>query len=159
MDISSIQGRLVIPFSSAYTASKHALEALSESYRYELAPTGVEVVIVEPGAFPTAVWTKMMTPEDQERTISYGSLAATPDKLWSGMSSLMQSEQAPSPQVVADAVVQLIETPVGNRPLRVVVDPFGGGAGPTAINETASQIQGQLLESFGLNHLLAVDQS
>jgi len=158
INISSIQGRLVIPFASAYTASKYALEALSESYRYELAPTGVEVVIVEPGGFSSAAVAKMITPEDQERTRSYGSLAVTPDKLWSGIRSQMQSEQFPRPQVVADAVVQLIETPVGHRPLRVVVDPLTGGAGPTAINETTSQIQGQLLESLGLNDLLVVDQ-
>jgi len=56
-------------------------------------------------------------------------------------------------------VIKLIETPAGYRPVRSVVDPFGGGAGPTAINETASQVQAQLLESFGLSQLLTLQPS
>ncbi len=52
INISSIMGRMVIPFAAVYTASKFALEGLSESWRYELGTFGIEVVIVEPGGFP-----------------------------------------------------------------------------------------------------------
>lgn len=158
MNISSTMGRLVIPFSAAYTASKYALEALTESYRYELASSGVDVVLVEPGGFASNYWSKLMTPHDQERASSYGEFAETPEKFWAGIAGMMQSEQAPHPQVVADAILQLIETPAGQRPLRTVVDPATGGAAPSTINQTTAEIQNQLLESFGLKALLSLQQ-
>jgi short-subunit dehydrogenase len=46
VNISSVMGRLFFLFADAYTASKTALEGLSESYRYELAGTGVDVTII-----------------------------------------------------------------------------------------------------------------
>lgn len=49
VNVSSVGGRLVVPFAAPYCASKHALEALSDSLRVELAPFGVRVVVVEPG--------------------------------------------------------------------------------------------------------------
>jgi short-subunit dehydrogenase len=49
VNISSVAGRIARPFSSVYDATKHALEALSDGMRGELAPFGVRVVIVEPG--------------------------------------------------------------------------------------------------------------
>jgi short-subunit dehydrogenase len=49
INISSVAGRIARPFSSVYDATKHALEALSDGMRGELAPFGVRVVIVEPG--------------------------------------------------------------------------------------------------------------
>lgn len=154
--ISSAMGRIVIPFAAAYTASKYAVEALTESYHYELAPTGVDVVIVEPGGFASDYWGKLTTAADAARVSSYGVLANSADAFWAGISGVMQSEQAPSAQIIADAVVKLIQTPTGERPLRTVVDPANGGAGPTAVNKTTEQVQQQLLETFGLKNLLAV---
>lgn len=49
VNVSSVGGRLVVPFAAPYCASKHALEALSDALRVELAPFGVRVVVVEPG--------------------------------------------------------------------------------------------------------------
>jgi NAD(P)-dependent dehydrogenase (short-subunit alcohol dehydrogenase family) len=54
--ISSVQGRLAAPFVGPYAASKHALEALSDSLRAELLPSGVDVAIIEPGAVKTPIW-------------------------------------------------------------------------------------------------------
>ena len=53
VNVSSVQGRLATPFNGAYSASKFALEGLSESLRTELWPLGVRVAVVEPGAFRT----------------------------------------------------------------------------------------------------------
>lgn len=47
--VSSVMGRVSVPMSGWYCASKHALEALSDALRYEVAPFGVDVVLVEPG--------------------------------------------------------------------------------------------------------------
>jgi NAD(P)-dependent dehydrogenase (short-subunit alcohol dehydrogenase family) len=49
VNVSSIQGRVSPPLDGAYAASKHALEALSETMHYELSHFGIRTVIVEPG--------------------------------------------------------------------------------------------------------------
>ncbi len=54
VNVSSTNGFVVTPFMGAYSASKYALEALSDALRMELKPWGVEVVVVEPGAMKTA---------------------------------------------------------------------------------------------------------
>ena len=53
INVSSVEGRLVTPFSGGYAASKFALEGLSEALRYELWDQGIRVVVVEPGLFAT----------------------------------------------------------------------------------------------------------
>jgi NAD(P)-dependent dehydrogenase (short-subunit alcohol dehydrogenase family) len=54
----SIAGRSALPFLGAYAMSKHALEAMADSLRVELAPWGMHVAIVEPGTIATPIWTK-----------------------------------------------------------------------------------------------------
>jgi NAD(P)-dependent dehydrogenase (short-subunit alcohol dehydrogenase family) len=156
VNISSVMGRIVIPFAAAYTASKYALEGLSESYRYELSGTGVDVVLVEPGGFDTNFMVNMAYGEDQARLEGYGSLAEIPEKMWGSFSKILKGENAPNPQAVADAVLHLIETPAGSRPLRTVVDPLKGGEDPMAINRTTDNIQGKLFEGMGMQDLLSV---
>jgi NAD(P)-dependent dehydrogenase (short-subunit alcohol dehydrogenase family) len=56
--VSSIAGRSALPFLGAYAASKHALEALADTWRVELRPFGIEVSLVEPGTIRTPIWTK-----------------------------------------------------------------------------------------------------
>jgi NAD(P)-dependent dehydrogenase (short-subunit alcohol dehydrogenase family) len=53
INVSSIGGRISFPMMGAYTATKHAVEALSDALRMELAPFGIAVSIVEPGAIRT----------------------------------------------------------------------------------------------------------
>jgi NAD(P)-dependent dehydrogenase (short-subunit alcohol dehydrogenase family) len=53
VNISSVAGRIARPLSSVYDATKHALEAISDGLRGELAPFGVKVVIIEPGFIVT----------------------------------------------------------------------------------------------------------
>ena len=50
---SSVAGLMVAPFGAGYCASKHALEAVAEGLRVELAPLGIKVAIVNPGPFST----------------------------------------------------------------------------------------------------------
>ena len=54
INVSSVAGSISAPFTGAYSASKHAVEALSESAWFELRPFGVRVVLIEPGAFQTS---------------------------------------------------------------------------------------------------------
>ncbi|MCX8103577.1 MAG: SDR family oxidoreductase [Candidatus Bipolaricaulota bacterium] len=53
VNISSVLGRMAIPFSGPYTSSKFALEGLSETLRYELAPFNIKVILIEPGFIAT----------------------------------------------------------------------------------------------------------
>lgn len=63
VNISSIAGRSAMPFTAPYCASKHALEALSDSLRLELWRWKIPVSLIEPGAIKTPIWDKA-----QERT-------------------------------------------------------------------------------------------
>lgn len=56
VNISSIAGRVTTPMTGWYSASKHALEALSDALRQEVAQFGVKVVLIEPGGFGTGIW-------------------------------------------------------------------------------------------------------
>ncbi|MEP6985054.1 MAG: SDR family NAD(P)-dependent oxidoreductase, partial [Chloroflexota bacterium] len=56
INISSIGGRLAGPMLGAYHASKFAMEGLTDSLRQELAPWGIKVVSIEPGAIATPIW-------------------------------------------------------------------------------------------------------
>jgi len=58
VNMSSVAGKLASPFMSPYAMSKHALEAMSESLRRELAVHGIDVIIVGPGAIRTPIWAK-----------------------------------------------------------------------------------------------------
>jgi len=56
--VSSIGGRVAMPFSAPYAASKHAIEALGDALRVELRTSGVRVALVEPGSVATPIWDK-----------------------------------------------------------------------------------------------------
>ena len=56
--VSSILGLIGQPMVSSYCASKHALEGWAESLRIELRALGVKVVLIEPGAYKTDIWTR-----------------------------------------------------------------------------------------------------
>src|SRR5207237_10355636 len=55
LQIGSIVGRLGLPFLGLYGATKFALEGLTESYRYELAPFGIDAAILEAWSYPTSI--------------------------------------------------------------------------------------------------------
>jgi NAD(P)-dependent dehydrogenase (short-subunit alcohol dehydrogenase family) len=58
VNISSVGGKVGLPFLGAYVASKHGLEGMSESLRRELLLYGIDVIVIGPGAVATAIWDK-----------------------------------------------------------------------------------------------------
>lgn len=152
--ISSTFGRFVVPFVAPYTATKWALEALAESYSLELAGTGVDVAIVEPGAFDTGHAARIVPPADQERASSYGDISRVSGAMWASFVERLEAA-APDPQDVADALLGLIEAPAGSRPLRVVVDRVTGGGVVEDLNRTAEALGRDFFEGIGVAAPLA----
>jgi short-subunit dehydrogenase len=62
VNISSMGGRIYTPLGSWYHASKHALEGWSDCLRFELAPFGIDVIVIEPGIIETEFGNKMIGP-------------------------------------------------------------------------------------------------
>jgi len=71
VNVSSIAGLVSSPLAGWYTGAKHALEALTDSLRVEVARDGVQVVLIEPGGFKTGIWEDMT--RDIERHAAAGS--------------------------------------------------------------------------------------
>ena len=154
--VSSLAGRLVFPYFGIYCASKFALEAIAESYRYELSAHGIDSVIVEPGPFGTALIASSPKPEDAERLAGYGDVAQFPDKMLASFEAFYQSGDAVEPQVVADEITRLIELPREVRPLRTVC---GLDYGVRELNAHVEPVQRGLLEALGLADLDPVKHS
>lgn len=106
VNVGSVAGRVGVPYSGAYAASKHALEAISEALHFELAQLGIRVAIVEPGQFATDLATKSVVAS------SMGADTAEHQR-WqafrAAMRQLVHGEPA-DPQVVADVIVEAATT-------------------------------------------------
>lgn len=116
--LSSVAGRVVYPGSGVYCASKFAIEAFAEATSYELGPLGLDVAIVEPGAFPTNIGNSRVGPTDAQRVQDYSSLSGT----FAGVRAALSEEaKGRDAQEVADAILQLASLAPGSRPLRTPV--------------------------------------
>jgi NAD(P)-dependent dehydrogenase (short-subunit alcohol dehydrogenase family) len=146
LHVSSGAGRVVIPGMGLYCASKFAMEALAETYRYELASLGIDSVLIEPGAYATPIMEKLERGEDPSRKSGYGEMAEIPEKIQTKIAS-----SRANPQEIADTALQIIETPAGQRQLRYRLGP--GGPGVQRINALTDEVQAQLLEAFGITSL------
>jgi NAD(P)-dependent dehydrogenase (short-subunit alcohol dehydrogenase family) len=146
--VSSIAGRLVLPFTGVYSSSKWAIEGLAESLSYEVRPFGVDVAIVEPGAYDTNIGNTMVMPDDSERLASYGDVAKLLDTVGAGLAQRLRN----SPSEVGEAIMTLIAMPPGQRQLRT---PVPADTLVEAINEATKPIQRAALESFGVSSLAA----
>ncbi len=151
--VTSTIGRVVMPFLAIYVSTKFALEALAEGYRYELAPSGIESIIVEPGTFPTKLGANLVHPADPGRAEAYPALLPGLQGLGSMLAAMATDPNAPNPQEVADAILRLVEMPAGKRPIRTIVDqPMRPLV--EEINRLTDQIQAQAMGGMGMSGLL-----
>jgi NAD(P)-dependent dehydrogenase (short-subunit alcohol dehydrogenase family) len=148
--ISSGGGRVVVPSMGFYCASKWALEALAEEYRYELASLGIDSVIIQPGAYPTAVFDNIERAADTTREEGYGAVSGIADRILG-----MLGGSKGNPQEIADTVLRTIETPPGQRKLRQRVG--SGVQGIVDLNQLSEKVQEQILAGFGLTELTKFD--
>jgi NAD(P)-dependent dehydrogenase (short-subunit alcohol dehydrogenase family) len=153
VNVSSGWGRFSAPFTVAYNTSKFALEGLSEGLHYEVRPLGIDVAIVQPGAFPTEMSQKIQTGSEASIAGEYKAIADIPNKLFAAIGKMFETV-GPDPQEVADAVVDLINLPKGQRPLRTVVDRSTGEITRRANDAVKVEYQ-NVLTAFGMGDLLA----
>jgi len=147
VNVSSQQGRVIMPGVGAYAPTKFALEALSEQQAYELAPHGIEVVIIQPGGFNTNIganrarYMKALAERtDPRHAAGYpemmASMTRTPEPSKPGQS-------APPPKVdpadVPRAIAEIAAMPAGTRPMRRPVHP--GNKPQLEINRVSRETQ------------------
>jgi NAD(P)-dependent dehydrogenase (short-subunit alcohol dehydrogenase family) len=112
VNISSVQGKIGTPLEGAYAASKHALEALSETLHFELGHFGIRIVIVEPGYIAPG-----MKHDDEHVGLP---VYAELHQQWKGTDSKLTGPGGrPGPELVANVVADALEDP--STPLRVEV--------------------------------------
>jgi NAD(P)-dependent dehydrogenase (short-subunit alcohol dehydrogenase family) len=139
--ISSTLGRILPGMGGLYPSTKWALEGLAESLHSQVRRFGVDVVIVEPGSFPTTAVVRGMRPERKDIEAAYG----TPGSPARSMAADVPAP--PDPQEVADAVLRIVEMPFGERRLRYVVGPIFT-EGVEEFNEAYEAAKQRLIEAL-----------
>lgn len=122
VNMSSVSGRIAMPFAGPYSASKFALEAISDSLRRELLGSGVRVVVIEPGSIRTPIWDKAAAPGRLERYHATPYAQALPLVRRQALAGM---QKGLPPSAVADAVLRAltarrppVRIPVMKRKLR-----------------------------------------
>ena len=124
VNVSSTAGRAAVPFFGVYHASKWGLEGYSQALRGELASSGVDVVLVEPGPFATDLFPNTTHPEDADgRAATYpAAVHAAYEGMGAAFDGLFADPDTPTdPALVVDAVADLIGAEPGTRPFRTCV--------------------------------------
>lgn len=102
LNLSSLGAKFVIPFQTHYSATKAAIEALTEGLRQEVRPFGIKVVAIEPGDIKT----------NFNDVIDFGDSSQSPYKPWVEASwhlTDINMKKAPTPEVIAKKVYQIIQ--------------------------------------------------
>ncbi|MEV4169200.1 SDR family NAD(P)-dependent oxidoreductase [Nonomuraea sp. NPDC049709] len=141
------------PYLAPYFAAKAAADALAVSYAAELARFGIETTIVVPGAFTSGTnhFANAGHPAEQSVLPAYDERYGA---LMEQVAKRLAALQPPDADVslVADAIVQVVGAPHGQRPFRVHVDPADDGS--AEVSEVADRIRTRFLTRIGLADLL-----
>lgn len=107
VNLSSVSGRMALPGLGAYAASKHAVEGMSESWRAELAPWGIRVVLIEPGPFKTDIFerNRWITRNSDNADSPYAPMTR---RLWALFEDTAKG-QAEDPAVVVERICDVLE--------------------------------------------------
>jgi NAD(P)-dependent dehydrogenase (short-subunit alcohol dehydrogenase family) len=151
-NVSSQQGRIIMPAGGLYSSTKFAVEAMSEQIAYELAPHGIEVVIIEPGGFATTIgrnrarYTAALAARaDEKYKAGYPELVAQMSRMpGGGAMPAALPPGMPDPIEVPKAIAEIAAMPAGTRPLRRPVHP--GNKPQLEINRVSAETQRALLD-------------
>ena len=119
INMSSLAGRVATPGTGPYSATKFALEAISESLRLEMAPFGVKVVAIEPCSFKTNMWAKLEDTLYFKEGSPYTSVIEEIRK-WSDF----QAKNSADPIEVAELICGILasESPTLRYPIGIIGD-------------------------------------
>jgi NAD(P)-dependent dehydrogenase (short-subunit alcohol dehydrogenase family) len=146
------------PFLAPYFAAKAAMDSLAVSYASELIRFGIDTTIVVPGSFTTGTnhFAHAGKPADTGRAGAY-------DDEYGQLMTDVQPKLgalAPAdadPEEIARAIVEVVDTPPGQRPFRVHVDPARDGA--EIVSAVADRIRVDFFHRIGLESLLTARSS
>jgi NAD(P)-dependent dehydrogenase (short-subunit alcohol dehydrogenase family) len=107
--VGSVGGILASQFAGAYHASKFAIEAIGDVWRQELEPEGIEVILIEPSAISTPIWSKAIAYLDELLQSSAPGMVRYRERLTAFRDSLHSAdEHGKAPEDVADAIAQAL---------------------------------------------------
>lgn len=143
--LSSIAGRLSMPFFGVYCASKWAMEAYCETLQYEVEGFGIQSVIVEPGGHSTDLVKTSPRPKNTDLEAEYGQLGSGGDRML-GMFEAMfaEGEQITDAGNVAKTIASLVRSE-DKIPMRVCV---GTDLGVSGINQNIAPFQAGVIEQL-----------
>ncbi|MFD3931803.1 SDR family NAD(P)-dependent oxidoreductase [Streptomyces sp. NPDC058614] len=142
------------PYLAPYFAAKAAMDSLAVSYAAELARFDIETTIVVPGSFTSGTnhFATGGHPAEQTVVPAYEErYAGLMDQVSQRLAALAPADADVSQ--VADAIVEIVDTPHGERPFRVHIDPANDGS--EEVSRVADRIRAEFLKRIGLEDLLA----
>ena len=153
LQISSGAGRYVQPGGGVYSASKWALEAMSEALRMELSLFGVDCAIIELGPFETQILRRNASwVSDSDRDACYVAIAEAKardlDRRLTG-----EALSASAPEEVVEPIAELIATERGQRPTRLALHPFAEEL--DRYNAMLSELERSVLKTRGYEEFLS----
>jgi NAD(P)-dependent dehydrogenase (short-subunit alcohol dehydrogenase family) len=142
------------PYLAPYFAAKAGMDAMAVIYARELSRWGIETSIVVPGVFTAGTnhFAHAGRPADQERAEEYeaGPYAGFGDQVQKAFAAIVPPDADAS--AVANAIVAIVDTPFGQRPFRVHIDPTEDGANVGFA--VLDRLRSEMLHRVGLSDLL-----
>jgi NAD(P)-dependent dehydrogenase (short-subunit alcohol dehydrogenase family) len=143
------------PYLSPYFAAKAGMDALAVQYARELALWGIETSIIVPGAFTkgTNHFAHAGTPADKARVAEYeaGPYKGYGKKIQEAFAAIVPDDADVG--AVAEAIVNVVDAPLGKRPFRVHVDPTQDG--PEVVFGVIDRVRMEMLNRVRLDELLS----
>ena len=142
------------PYLAPYFAAKAAMDAIAVQYARELSRWGIETSIIVPGAFTSGTnhFARSGRPADAGRTAEYetGPYSGFGEQIQQAFAAIVPPDADAG--AVAEAIVNVVDTPFGKRPFRVHIDPTQDGAdvGFTVLD----RVRAEMLHRVGLSDLL-----
>lgn len=141
--VGSIGGKVAVQFAGPYHASKYAMEAIADSWRQELQPDGIAVVLVEPGPIATPIWAKAAQRIDDMLAHPPAGIARYEQRLRSFQDSLRSaSKSGDSPDVLASTIEKAL---TADHPS----DRYAAGGGAGLFSAVRPLVPQRLIDAVG----------
>lgn len=150
INTTSVIGRVSWPFTGTYSASKAAVEAYSQSLKFELAPSGVEVILVEPGPSATNLGASFQPEAHTQVVAENPHLKEIIDNMLGSFDQVLQDPKT-DPQRVVDGYIELVDMEHGTRPTRTAIGLVNN---VDKINDFFQPLQDQVITDFQLDFML-----